>query len=252
MQASSNSSSSGPVRTNAKKISMAFGIFLTLVLFAIPLGLIYNFVFYKSVNYIGMKLVFLFIMSWLLGLIATLLYYRISLKNDANAQIDKINFGTVLNISGLTLAAYMVVAITLLLLFIAPSLVKIFENTLGYWFIGLWGLQNLCNQIFTSKLLDEYKDTTDSKYFNYGFLITRIDRDNVQSILEYAKKQDKSGKTGILPLDFDIQISDDTLANQLQNLVDMKYYFGHFSWLYLTSVISLFLSMISVSMAYTP
>lgn len=236
---------------------MAFGVFLALVLFAIPLGLIYNFVCYKRSGIL--PLIILFIVTMLLGYVATLLYYRISLRNDPSGKIDKISWPTARNILGVTFASYMVLALTLVALAVAPNLVKIFENTLGYWFIGLWGLRDLCNEIFSSPTLDTYKDTSDSKYFNYGFLITRMDKDNIDKIIDYGRQNSgaNSKSKGVeisetLPLDFDIVLSDQTIIQKLKNLVYMKYAFGHFTWIYLTSIVSLLLSMISVTMITGP
>jgi len=245
----SSTSTNGPGFSKVKTISMAFGVFLSMVLFAIPLALVYNFVFYKRSGILPP--IILFILSWLLGYIATLLYYRISLKNDANAQIDKIDKAKALSILGTPLASYMIVALTLIGLAIAPSLINIFENTLGYLFIRLWNVKELCNDIFTSPTLDRYKDTSDTKYFDYGFLITRINKENVEEIFEYAKTPKDKRTTKPFPLDFDIAFGNTSTPKnieKLRSLVELKRSFGHFSWIYFTSVISLFLSMISVTM----
>ena len=232
---------------------MAFGVFISLVLFAIPLGLVYNFICYKRSGIL--PLIVLFLVTMFIGYIATLLYYRIALKNDPKGKIDKISWPTALNIMGTTLASYMVLALTLVTLAIAPNLVKIFENTLGYWFVGLWGLRDLCNTIFSSPILDPYKNTSDSNYFNYGFLITRMDTENIDAIIKYATSTQKTKgdeMKDVLPLDFDIVLTDQTIIEKLKNLVYMKYAFGHFTWIYLTSIISLLLSMISITMITGP
>ena len=237
--------------------SMGFGMILSCLLFAVPLGLVYNFFYYKRSGYLPNIL--LFFIVYLLGYTVTLMFYRIAIKNDATAQIDKINSNKALTIMGTSLASFMILALTMFSLGVAPSLVSIFENTFGYWFIGLWGLSDLANSIFSSPTMDAIKDKTNPRDFNYNFLVTRINIKNLQDFITYGQTcNQRAAATGtasaqsLLPLDFDLRFTDQGQVDKLTNLVYLKNAFGHYMWVYLTSIISLMISMITVIISSGP
>lgn len=228
--------------------SGVFGVLLICILYAIPLALIYNLFFYKKFGFISNFI--LLVAAYLLGFVATLLYYRVVIMNDAEAKINKMDRNTVSYIGKTAFFSFKIVALTILALAINPSLVSIFENTIGYWFIGLFGLTELSQQIFSSKTMDPIKENSDVLEFNYNFLITRMDINNVSKFINHAKKckEEEQEEDVNLPFDFTLNITTEEQMQQLENLVFTKYTFGHYIWVYLASIVSIIVSITSVTM----
>ena len=243
------------ISKNKKLASISFGIIFSCILFAVPLAIVYNFFYYKRPGWLSS--VVLFVCTCLLGFTANLMFYRIIAMGDMEAQINKMGVNSVNFVAGVTFAAFTIVAITLFSVGVNPDLVKIFENTFGFWYIHLWGLTDLCKDIFSSPSFDKYtEDPSNQKYFNYNFLITQIDLNNLEQFIEYASKPkdtNKSKNDPKFPLDFDMKFTGDANEKERQqlkllNLVNLKQSFGHYLWVYLSSIVALFVSMIGVIM----
>lgn len=243
-----------------KKIAMSTtGIVISCLLFIIPLGLVYNFVYQGTRGGLVPNLL-VFLMSYLLGFVANLLFYRMIVSNDMTGQINKVQYNTVMYVMGLTLCGFTVLLITLFALAVAPSLVTIFENTFGYWFVGIMGLSDLTKKIFESPTLDPYIEGVGHEYpsFDYNFLITRINNENVDMVIEtmrqnLAKDKTSKGKpekdpitSKLFQLDFRVIGNPKDDGDQLKYFVKLKRTFGHFMWTYFASIISLMISMVAV------
>lgn len=229
--------------------SGVFGVLLLCIIFAIPLALVYNFFFYKRMGFLSSFI--LIVVTYLLGFLATLMYYRIVVMNDKEAQINKIGQSTVSYIAKVSFFAFKIVALTVAAISINPSLVTIFENTLGYWYIGLIGLTPFMQQVFSSKTMDPINENSDPLEFNYNFLITRMDIFNVSKFIEYAKQCNKPGQEDdneMLPFDFVLNLTTEEQMQQLEDFVFTKYTFGHYIWVYFASIISIVISITVVTM----
>jgi len=215
------------------------------ILFVIPLAIIYNLFYHKQGG--GGAMLLIFIGAYFMGVVVTLMYYRIVVMHQ-NAQIAKIDSATVKKIMGTTFAAFMVVAITIFALAINPGLIDIFENTIGYSALGMWGLRELANTIFKSNTMGEMQ--TDG-VFDYSFLITRFGVNDVSEINKYFESGCDQRSTETNPvkfMDFTMKFNDEGQLFDFNNLIYLKHTFGHFTWVYLTSIVSIFISMIAVSM----
>jgi len=230
-----------------KSITSAWiGVAVSCLAFSIPLAIVYNFCYYKRAGVVANLI--LFVVVFLLGYIVTLMFYRAIVMNTLDAEINKIGSSTAKFVLGVTFSAFMIVAITMFAIGANGKLIEIFENTFGYWFIGIWGLEELANKIFTSKTMDPIRaNVANSRDFNYNFLITRINPANLEEFKNYAQNCDKMGGSK-LPLDFDLVFKTQDQIDKLEDLVYLKNTAGHFAWVYLSSVVALMISMISVTM----
>jgi len=197
--------------------------------------------FYKKTAWYRLPMLFGAILG--LAYVACLMFYRMAIKGDKKAEINKMSGEDALFVFYNTLAGLVVVFITMVALATNPALVTVFENTLGYLFIHIWGVTDLCSSIFVSPKFSEYTNI-DSREFNYNFLITRIDTKNVEEFIDAAKTCEAKniGATN-LPLDFRMKFETSDVVEKLRNLVHMKYSFGHFVWVYLSSIVALIISM---------
>jgi len=247
---------STPVTTNdlfSKKGSSSYfvGILVACLAFSVPLGLMYSLFFHRKTS--SLRVLILFAATIGIGYIANLMFYRMAIMNDKEAKINKITGNDAAFIFYNTLAGFFIVGITLFAVSVSPILVTIFENTFGYWFINIWGARKLCNDIFVSNSFSNLSNI-DPKDFNYSFLITRIDYNNVEEFIEYAKQcsgdiSNKEKPDKRLPLDFYMKFEFEDQIENLRNLVYLKNTFGHFMWTYLSSIIALFVSMIALLMS---
>ena len=135
----------------------------------------------------------------------------------------------------------------------APNLVKIFENTVGYSYIQLLGAGEFANSIFTSPILDQLNDETETKYFNYAFLLTAFDTKNIQQFIQASMnkvggEQEQTTTTNNLPFNFTLKPLEKDKIEKLEEFVYTKHRIGHFTWVYLTSFLALTVSFISMTM----
>jgi hypothetical protein len=239
----------GTTENTQQTASIFFSILLTCGLFIVPLFLIYYFVYNgNNSNFAGL-LLFFFIIG--LGYTVNLLYYRIMIMNDIDAKIDKMSSSDALYVLSITTASFAILGFTMLGISLNPGLITVFENTIGVWFIGFFGLSDLSADIFTSPMFDKIRDLANYSEFNYDFLITRITPENINVILDSIKKTPVSNlnenrvKFG---LDFVLNLKEENTEQikTLQNLVNLKHAAGHFTWIYLTSLVSLLVSMIAM------
>jgi hypothetical protein len=234
---------------DTRMTQISLGITTAVILFAVPLVLAYIFFVHKKNAWYTGILLFSIILG--LGYTTNLLFYRVVVMNDIEAKIDNMSASDALFVLFTTLAAFMIVAITFFAISANKNMITIFENTFGFWFLHLWGLTDLCNDIFTSESLDKVIENTDTSMFNYNFLITRINLDNLDDFIEYAKKCEEDGVKNAstqLGLDFRLKFDFQNQIDKLKDMVHLKHTFGHFMWIYLACVVSLFVSMIGCIM----
>jgi len=258
-QSTQQSLSSAAIKSTKLTMSIV-GITITCLLFAVPLGLVYNFVYMGSKGGL-LPNIMVFLLAYLIGFIANLLFYRVIVMNDMDAQINKVKYGTVAYVMGLTLCGFTVLLLTQFALAVAPNLITIFENTFGYWFVSLLGLSNLMRRIFSSPTLDPYVKNSRVSDFNYNFLITCIkddmDVDNIIKVMQSNKtKNERAGfakNTEIVELfgeefGLDFVVKGDPIldGNRLKKFVHLKRAFGHYMWTYFASILSIMISMIAV------
>jgi hypothetical protein len=136
---------------------------------------------------------------------------------------------------------------TLFAITVNPSLVDIFENTLGLSFISLWGSSQFANEIFKSKMFDEILNNSDTNQINYNFLLTRLNNENVEDFIKFScGKTENENENNEIMFDFKLNLKTEEQAERLIKYVNLKNTFGHFMWIYLSSVISLIISMIAM------
>ena len=221
-------------------------LILTCLGFSVPLGLYLSFV-YSPTGGIETFLA-IFFGTFVLGYIVTIMYYRMIVIHKST-PLDR---GQLQSIAGTTAAAFMVVFLTLFALSVNPKLITIFENTIGIWYLSMMGNDSFLNEIFTSETFSNFREQSDSKIFNYNFLLTRLNENNINGFVDYFKSDcDKSdGKTpGVdFPFDFKPNFKDQGQLLKLRSLVETKRTVGYFTWIYLTSVVSLMISIIAVTM----
>jgi len=232
--------------TTHSSISPGFAVLGYCIGFAIPLAILYN-LFYHKKGGIG-SIILLYVGAYFMGLLFTLLYYR-SVIMHKSGDIAKMDNSTVKKIMGVNVASFSIVAITLFALAINPSLVNIFENTVGYTFLGMKGLNELTSEIFVSNELSEIQKAGD---FDYDFLITRFGVNDIDAINKYFEEgcTQRAGQANPLnlPTYFQMNLKDDDQLFNFTNLIYLKHTVGHFTWVYLTSIIAMLISMITLSM----
>jgi hypothetical protein len=227
---------------------------LTLILicigFSVPLGLWFSVVYDSTGGFANSMLIFLG--AYTVGLVITLLYYRVSIQDDTEAKIDKMSKSRVSSIAGTTFASFLILFVTIIILAINPDLITIFENSIGIWVIGLLGYSDFINDIFKSSIFGKLRESSDASIFNQNFLLTRFNEKNIDVFVDYFKedcgKQEQSTPGVDLPFDFYPVFENEGQLSKLQSLVKMKKLVGYFSWVYLTSIISLLISVIGVTM----
>jgi len=225
----------------------AFGAIFACILFSIPLGLMYMFVFHRKTYWF--RSIALFFTVYLLGSVVNLLFYRVTVMNDSTAQIDKMGTNDVAFVLSTTFGGFMIVAITLMGLSANPILTSIFENTIGYAVIQFFGLKEVSDDVFRSATMDNLRKTADPNEFNYNFLITRFTVDNLEELIKYGKNCSTTKEdTYKLGLDFRFILDYEEQAEKVSSLVHLKHTIGHFVWIYLASIVALFVSMIAVIM----
>ena len=140
----------------------------------------------------------------------------------------------------------------MLILMINPSLVSIFENTIGIWFVGLMGNSGFISEIFQSNIFSKLDEETDDNIFNKNFLLTRFSLENIDHFVKFFQKscdgQTHDTSNVELPFDFKPIFENVGQLNKLRDLVSLKRSIGYFSWIYFTSIISLIMGMIAVTM----
>ena len=221
------------------------------IVFIIPIGLWFSMVYVANGGLINSLLLFAGIYG--LSALITIMYYRMGVQDDKEAQIDKISKNKIQFILGVTFLSFMIVLVTIFILAINPELVTIFENTIGIWFIGLIGNAGFCNEIFKSEIFSKLKkETSDPKVFDHKFLLTRFNNENIDNFIKFYKEDCKSQEENSddidLPFDFVPTFKNEGQLNKLRELVSLKRLVGYFTWIYTTSIISLTISIIGVTM----
>ena len=233
--------------------SLLLGYIGVVLGYILPLMLVYHFAYNRSGGILTM--LFLFLMTYLIGFLANMLFYRMALKGESG-QISQMSQSKVKEIAGTTFACYTMVAVTLFAITMNRSLIEIFENTIGYKYIQFMGADQFANSIFSSKTMNTIKDNTSISDFNYGFLLTQFNSRNIQQFIEYftesCQDQEKSKEEGQspskLPFDFVVNFENQEQVDKLEDFVNMKHRIGHFSWVYFTSIAALTVSMVAMSM----
>jgi hypothetical protein len=235
-------------------MSLLVGYIVTVIAYIIPLTLVYHFVYNRGGGII--TFIFLFLMTYLIGFLASLLFYRMAILGESG-KIAQMAQPTVIKIAGTTFAAYMIVGITIFAIGINRSLVKIFENTIGFSYIQLFGANSFANRIFKSPLkpMTDIKDGSNNE-FNYGFLLTALNSENIQKFITYYTEgckaeqsaQETGNAPGNLPLNFTMEFENQNQIHQLEEFIYTKHRIGHFTWVYITSILALTISFISMSM----
>ena len=236
------------IENDIKSSSGTIGFIVTCITFIIPLGLYFSFV-YKPDGSFG-TFAAIFFGSLALGIIVNLLFYRsVVLKKSEVLDKSQIKY-----IVKMTTISFTVLLLTMFAISINPGLIKIFENTIGIWFIGVMGNSELINESFSSEIFSELSELNDSKVFNYNFLLTRLNETNIGPFVEYFQKE-CDGKTdentGVdFPFDFKPNFEGKSTGNlmKIRDLVETKRTVGYFTWVYLTSIVSLMISIISITM----
>jgi hypothetical protein len=234
--------------------SAILGLVLMCILYGIPLAVVYSIFYYKNYGFIGN--LFLIAGTYLLGLLAIMLYYRIVIANDPKAQISKMAKGTTRYILGTTFIGFKVVALTIVALAVSGNFVKIFENTIGYTVLQFLGLRKFMNDAFVTNSEDLKKLDLD-----YSFLITPVSIDTVEDFAQYITANEKQRKELLekygdsnatnmfkqFDLAFDFKNNN---VDKLRGYVNTKYTVGHFVWVYMASIISLIISATAIMINY--
>jgi hypothetical protein len=228
-------------------MSLLLGYIGSILGYMIPLSLIYHFVYNRSGGLFRMFI--LFLLTYLIGSIACMLYYRMGIMGQSGG-IGSLTNTQVLTIMTTTLIAYMVVALTIIAIGLNRGMVEIFENTLGYGYIQLFGSTAFANKIFSSKQFDNVKDNMNDGSFNYGFLLTIFNTRNINEFVEALTSSPEGSDNSKLPFDFQLKADKDQIE-KLEDYIYTKHRIGHFSWVYFTSIIAMTISMIAMGMPQT-
>ena len=242
----------------AKFQSAIGGVIVTAILFMFPVGLFYMFIYYKS-QVAFVDGVYLFLCIYVIGSIASLMYYRFIVGNDDKIEIDKMSMGTVAAVFGKCFLAFFgILGFTMLALALNPGLVRVFENTVGFAVCRSWGVNDLLNKMLKSDIFSKISDgmAKDDKdeYMNYDFLLTMwniSDKEKLEENIRAACK-DSNSAASKRDLRFDFYwktkgITEESLK-ELMDFIDLKYYVGHFTWIYIASTFSLLVSLIATIM----
>jgi hypothetical protein len=237
---------------DAKFNSSIGGVIVTALLFFFPVGLFYLFIFFKT-DIAFLDGVYLFASIFAIGAVACLMYYRFIVVGDDKIEIDKMSLGTVSAVFGKTFTAFFgILGFTMVAVALNPNLVRVFENTVGFAVCRSWGVNKLLNQMLKSDLFDRtsVNMSVDDKeaYMNYDFLLTIWNIADKQKLEAEIRSSCASKGTKKRDLKFDFywnpnQITDEKIK-QLMEFIDLKYYVGHFTWIYVASVFSLLTSLV--------
>lgn len=230
------------------------GVLVTGLVFFFPVALIYQFVFYQT-QMAFLDGVYLFLCIYLVGATATLMYYRMIVVGDKDIQIDQMSLGVVSVVFGKCFAAFFgILGFTMVAVALNPSMITIFENTLGFAFCQFWGVGDLLRKMLTSDLFDNIgsKLSPDDRdrYLNYDFLLTTWsfeEKEKLAEMITQACSDNKNVKMRDLQFDFSWDAPNITKENvkDLLNYIDLKYYVGHFTWIYIGSLFSLLVSIVA-------
>ena len=231
-------------------MSLLIGYIGTILGYLVPLILVYHFAYSRSGGFF--TFLFLFVMAYLIGFLACLLFYRMAVLGKSG-EIANMPRSAVIKVMGTSFASFMIVAVTIFAIGFNPNLVKIFENTVGYSYIQLLGAGEFANSIFTSPILDQLNNETETKYFNYAFLLTSFDTKNIQQFIQASMnkvggEEQTTTTTNDLPFEFKLKPLEKDKIDKLEEFVYTKHRIGHFTWVYLTSVLALTVSFISMTM----
>jgi hypothetical protein len=248
-------------RDSKKFNAIIGGVVVTTLLFFFPVGLFYMFIFYKT-NLAFIDGVYLFATIYLVGATACLMYYRFVVVGDDKIQIEKMDLGTVSAVFQKSFAAFFgILGVTLVAISLNPSMVRIFENTIGFTVCKWWGVNDTLKEMLKSDLFDKVSNGMSQEdrdqYMNYDFLITMWNQEDKKQleediILTCSKKNSNGEETRKRNLQFDFYWNADTITkenmNQLLSFIDLKYYVGHFTWVYIGATFSLLTSLVTTLM----
>jgi len=220
--------------------SLLIGYIGTVFAYIIPLFIVYHFVYNRSGGVFSLLL--LFAMTYLVGVLVCLLFYRMAVLGKSG-QIADMPRSTVLKVMGTSFGAYMIVGITIFAIAFNPNLVKIFENTVGFTYIQLFGANDFANEIFRSK---SFGALNENNAFNYGFLLTAFDVKNIKQFVQASSSP--TTDTSKLPFDFEFNNLDKANIEKLEEYVYTKHRIGHFTWVYITSILALTISFVAMTM----
>jgi hypothetical protein len=240
--------------------SILGGVIVTSLLFFFPVGLFYMFIFYKS-DLAFIDGVYLFLTIYLIGATACLMYYRFIVVGDDKIQIEKLDLSVVSTVFRKSFVAFFgILGFTLVAISLNPSMVRIFENTVGFSVCQWWGVNELLQQMLRSDLFDKVsnnmvRDDMD-QYMNYDFLITMWNQEDKeklkQTIESTCSKNVGNDAVKKRDLKFDFYWNASTITKEklekLIGFIDLKYYVGHFTWVYVASLFSLMTSLVATIM----
>lgn len=242
----------------AKFNSAVGGVIVTAVLFFLPVGLFYMFIYFKSqVAFIDG--VYLFFSIYIVGALASLMYYRFVVMDDDEIKIDLMSLGTVSAVFGKCFLAFFgILGFTMIALALNPSLIRIFENTVGFAVCRSYGVNDLLNKMLKSEIFSKLSNGMAEKdkedYMNYDFLLTTwnlSDKEKLEETIRAACKDTSSAATKRdLKFDFywNTKLITEEKLKELMDFIDLKYYVGHFTWIYIASTFSLLVSIVTTVM----
>lgn len=239
--------------------SILVGVIVTSLVFFFAVGLLYSFIFYKS-DLAFIDGVYLFATIYIIGALACLMYYRFIVGNDDKMEIDKMDLATVSTVFQKSFVAFFgILGFTLVAVALNPSMIRIFENTVGFMACQWWGVNDLLRQMIKSELFNKVsndlsKDDMD-QYMNYDFLITtwnQEDKERLRQSIESTCSKKSGGAMVKRDLMFDFYWNANTITKEkldkLIGFIDLKYYVGHFTWVYIASLFSLLTSLVATIM----
>jgi hypothetical protein len=154
------------------------------------------------------------------------------------------------NMRKLSVTTIAIVPVTLafLLLRLYPAISSPFDNTIGYSFVKLVSrgensvtsvMNNFKSGLFTSNKLDVS--------ISYDWLLTTFSLENVSEMIDSLRTQKPLTSEGVVP-DFYVGISEDAEYDEFKRkvhyLVDTKQQVGHFTFIYMVSILGLLSSLL--------
>ena len=229
------------------KSSGPVGFIVAAISFIIPLGLFFSYIYAPDGSIL--TYIMLFFGAALLGFLANMFFYKMVTSNSSK-KLEKSQLYTIM---GTTASSFIILLLTMFALGVNPKLITIFENTIGIWFVTtVMGNRGFINEIFSSKIFKELDEHSDANVFDYSFLLTRLNDKNIGVFIDYYKKscdETKGQPSGAdFPFDFEPNFKDQGQLMKLSQMIETKRTIGYFTWYYLTSAVSLMISLIAMTM----
>jgi hypothetical protein len=161
------------------------------------------------------------------------------------------DFGTLCYVT--TLYFFGIVGSTMAIINNVPSLIEVFENTVGYGILMLFPSTKETTKLFTNRLYEKLQDAGEiipEISISNDFLLTTFNLLNFHEHFDEMKKTaNESSATEAVKKAFYLKITDEEQNRRsLLDLVLKKYTIGHFTWILIASYASMLMTINTITM----